>query len=140
VTEDRVRLYDLHKRVRGLALDDEPTKAEIYGLVLADSCCDSFELRYRIGDELVGVAIADRAARSLSAVYCYWHPAYAALSLGTYSILEQIELCRAWGLRYLYLGLYVLGCRPMAYKARFLPHEQLRAGRWVRFDRPAPAA
>jgi arginine-tRNA-protein transferase len=135
VTEEKVLLYDRHKRERGLSLDGEPTREEIYGLVLADTCCDSFELCYRLGDELVGVAIVDRAARSLSAVYCYWDPAHSVLSLGTYSILEQIELCRRWGLRYLYLGLYVADCRPMAYKARFVPNEQRHDGRWVRHER-----
>ena len=52
-----------------------------------------------------------------------------------YSILKQVELCRAWGLRYLYLGLYVADCRSMAYKAGYLPHERLLDGEWVRFDR-----
>ena len=49
------------------------------------------------------------------------------------------EACRAWGLRYLYLGLYVADCRHLAYKARFLPHERLIQGEWRRFDRPAEA-
>ena len=57
------------------------------------------------------------------------------MSLGTYCILKQIEACRAWGLRYLYLGLYVADCRHLAYKARFLPHERLVNGEWRKFDR-----
>jgi arginine-tRNA-protein transferase len=52
---------------------------------------------------------------------------------GTYSILKQIALCRSWGL--LYLSLYVIGCEPMRYKARYLPHERLIGGVWRRFDR-----
>ena len=82
-----------------------------------------------------GVAIADRASDALSAVYCFYDPDRGALSLGTYSILKQIALCRSWGLRYLYLGLYVGDCNAMRYKARYMPHERLVAGVWQRFER-----
>ena len=91
--------------------------------------------RYRLDGRLVGVAIVDRAADALSAVYCFYDPDRGALSLGTYSILKQIALCRSWGLRYLYLGLYVGDCNAMRYKARYMPHERLVAGVWQRFER-----
>jgi len=68
---------------------------------------------------------------SLSAVYCFYDPDYDALALGTYSILKQVELCRDWGLRYLYLGLYIGDCERMRYKSRFTPHERLLDGSWV---------
>jgi arginine-tRNA-protein transferase len=103
--------------------------------VLADSCCDSFELRYRIGGELIGVAIVDRGERSLSAVYCYYDPHYGRFSPGVYSILYQLELCRRWGLPHLYLGLTIEGCKAMTYKRRYLPHERLVGGEWQRFER-----
>jgi arginine-tRNA-protein transferase len=48
-------------------------------------------------------------------------------------VLKQIGLCRQWGLRYLYLGLYVAGNRPWPYKARYTPHERLIDGAWQRF-------
>jgi len=101
----------------------------------ADSCCDSFELRYRIGGELIGVAIVDRGERSLSAVYCYYDPSYGRFSPGVYSILYQLELCRRWGLPHLYLGLTIEGCKAMTYKRRYLPHERLIGGEWQRFER-----
>jgi len=82
------------------------------------------------------VAVADRGSEALSAVYCAFAPDFPGISLGTYCILKQIEACKAWGLRYLYLGLYVAECRHLAYKARFLPHERLIQGEWRRFDRP----
>jgi arginine-tRNA-protein transferase len=132
---ERLRLYNRHKKLRGLGTDDHETDAETYGLVLGDSCCESFELRYRVGDELMGVAVVDRGEQSLSAVYCYYEPELARLSPGTYSILRQIELCREWGLRYLYLGLYIAACRAMTYKAAFLPHERLLDGQWVTVNR-----
>lgn len=131
----RVELYNKHKRMRGLTTGDEPMTEKGYHALLADSCCDSFELRYSLDGVLVGVAIVDRADRSLSAVYCYYDPEHAALGIGTFSILYQLELCRRWKLDYLYLGLTIDACRPMTYKSRFLPHERLGEGGWRRVER-----
>lgn len=131
----RVRLYNAHLAGRGLARG-APMDLEGYRQFLTQSCCDTFELRYRFEGELVGVAITDRASDSLSSVYCYYDPAYSKLGIGTYSILKQLELARAFGLRWVYLGLYVVGSAAMAYKATFVPNEQLIDGRWVRIDDP----
>lgn len=134
--EKRVALYNLHKRARGLTDGQAPIDARGYADFLVSTCCESFELRYWVGSELAGVAITDRAEDSLSAVYCYYDPRFERLSPGAFSILEQIQLCRRWGLRYLYLGLYIAECSAMQYKAHYLPHERLLDGRWVRFERP----
>lgn len=133
VDAERVRLYNRHKIERGLLTSDGFIDRQLYEEFLVDTCAETFELSYWLEGRLVGVAITDRAEDSLSAVYCYYDPALAKLSLGTYSILKQLELCQTWNLKYLYLGLYVEGCKAMAYKARFLPHERLIHGRWRRF-------
>lgn len=138
VDEQRLRLYDAHRFGRGLAKEgSSPIDAESYQRFLVDRACESFELRYFHGQRLVGVAVTDRGARSLSAVYCYYDPDFARYSLGTYSILEQLALCADQGLEHLYLGLYIEGCDAMSYKARFLPHERLVEGTWRRFERGA---
>lgn len=133
----RVALYNVHKRARGLTDGQPPIDARGYADFLVSTCCESFELRYFVGDELAGVAITDRGASALSAVYCYYDPRFERWSPGTFSILEQVELCRRWGLRHLYLGLYIRECAAMQYKARYLPHERLLDGRWLRFERGA---
>jgi arginine-tRNA-protein transferase len=133
VTEERVRLYNLHKRGRDLMSGDHDAGLESYRSFLGESCCDSFEMRYRVDGELLGVAIVDRADNALSAVYFYWDPRFASLSPGTYSILKQVELSRRLGLQYLYLGLYIEKCLPMSYKAAFKPHQRLIDGEWQTF-------
>ena len=140
--EERAALYVRHKFERGLTADGETRDVDVsaYRAFLVETCCDTVEFACRAKGELVAVAVADRGSDSLSAVYCAFAPAFDDVSLGTYCILKQIEACRAWGLRYLYLGLYVADCRHLAYKARFLPHERLVNGEWRRFDRPAPPA
>ena len=51
-----------------------------YDQFLVESCADTVEIDYRVGAALIGVAVADRAADALSAVYFYFDPAYARLS------------------------------------------------------------
>ena len=131
--QERVALYNRHKALRGLSAGQGEVDVRSYREFLAMTCCDTIEIRYRIQGALVGVAIADRSSDALSAVYCYYEPSCEKLGLGTYSILKQLELCRMWGLRYLYLGLYIAESLHMRYKARFLPHERLLDGQWVEF-------
>ncbi|HMF42590.1 MAG TPA: arginyltransferase [Polyangia bacterium] len=132
----RVALYRAHERGRGLDRDGRPAIDPIgYESVFALTCVDGFELRYTVGDRLAGVAITDRGERALSAVYTFWDPAHAALSLGTFSILTQIALARRWGLDWLYLGLAIRDNHSMAYKMAFMPHERRIGGTWRRFAR-----
>jgi len=135
VDERRVELYNQHKSVRDLRDGQPPINQDGYRDFLVATCCDTFELSYWLDDTLMGVAICDRSHDSLSAVYCCYDPHHPELGLGTYSILKQLELCREWGLRYLYLGLYIEGCQSMEYKARYLPHERLIDGQWLAFDK-----
>jgi arginine-tRNA-protein transferase len=79
----------------------------------------------------VAIAIADAGKLSLSAVYCYYDPSFRLLSLGTYSVLRQIELCRASGRRHLYLGFFIAESPHMSYKANFRPNQRLIGGRWI---------
>jgi leucyl-tRNA---protein transferase len=134
LTVEKVELYNRHKRGRGLSPDGQDIDEAGYRAFLVDTCCDSFELRYRVADRLVGVAVVDRSDDALSAVYFYFDPEFEPWSPGVFSILKQLDLCRAWGLRYLYLGLYIADCSSMAYKARYLPHERYLRGRWQRVE------
>lgn len=133
VTRSRVELFNKHRRLRRLEHGDGPIDEEGYNQFLVHSCCETWEIAYYLKRELVAVAVADVGAVSLSAVYCYFNPELAHLSLGTYSILKQVELCRDTGRRYLYLGYFVAQSPHMSYKAKFHPHERLIAGRWREF-------
>ncbi len=132
--EERVQLYNKHKHGRGLGDGQPAIDVEGYRDFLVNSCCESLELRFRIGQQLVGIAVADRGKSSLSAVYCFYDPDHSRLGIGTYSILKQIELCKDWGLSYLYLGLYIKESDVMRYKARFAPQQRLIAGAWREFS------
>ncbi len=129
--EEHVRLFDRHRFQRGLNLEPEPTSLEQYWEFLVDTCCETLEIQYHVQGRLAAVALADRGRQGLSAVYCFFDPALARYSPGTFSILAQIDLCRRWGIDYLYLGFYVAQNRHMAYKARFRPQERLTSQGWV---------
>jgi len=133
VDDQRVALYFRHGSERHLDVGHPPIDDIGYEAFLASSCVDGFEIRYAVDGELAAVAITDRGGRSLSAVYTYWDPRHSALSLGTYSILTQIELARRAGLDWVYLGLAIAANHSMAYKLRFLPHERRINGAWRRF-------
>lgn len=102
---------------------------------LYSSCVDTREISYRAPrDRLVGVSIVDVGPRSLSSVYHFFEPDESRRSVGTYSALTEIELCRRHGIPWYYLGYWVEGCRQMEYKTAFQPNERLVDGRWVRID------
>lgn len=131
IDAERVRLFNLHRDLRGLANNDYPLDENSYADFLTDSCCDTQELSYWHADQLVAVAIADMGANTISAVYCYYDPAFRLLSLGTYSVLRQVELCHATNRQYLYLGFYIAESPHMSYKSHFQPHQRLIQGQWT---------
>lgn len=131
LTDEKLALFNRHKRERGLIdPDDEPMTALGYASWLVHSCMLTVEMCYYYSDKLVGVGVVDLGRRAASSVYFYFDPDESALSPGTWSVLQEIELCRRTGRSWLYLGLYVADCRSLVYKADFNPHERLTGGDW----------
>lgn len=103
---------------------------------LYDSPIETYEFQYRVGERLIGVGLTDRCPGGLSSVYMYFDPAFSGRSLGTFSVLWEVEYCRRENLPYYYLGYYVAGCQKMEYKSRFRPNEMLVGdNRWVTFHK-----
>jgi arginine-tRNA-protein transferase len=133
----RIALFNRHRRERDLAHERDDTTSDGYRQFLVESCCDTAEVAYYLEERLVMIAIVDRGAAALSAVYTYFEPApdVARLSPGVFSILYELELCRLWEKSHLYLGFYVAGSPHMEYKATYHPHERLIQGAWRKFER-----
>ena len=81
--------------------------------------------------ELACIAICDPLTHGWSAVYTFYDPALSARSLGTYSILKQIEYVQKCGLDYLYLGYWIHDCEKMNYKTKFRPCEGYKNEQWI---------
>ncbi len=86
---------------------------------------------------LAAVCLTDILDDGLSLVYSFYDPDRADDSLGTYIILDHIEIARAAGLPYVYLGYWVPGSRKMAYKANFAALEIYKGGTWIDIGAPA---
>jgi len=124
-----------------------------YAVMIEDSVVNTFLSEYRMPGEcpepdedgfvysekppLVAASLCDRLSDGVSMVYSYYEPGLAARSLGTYMILEHVELARKLGLPYLYLGYWIKGSSKMGYKTRFQPIEILTSRGW---ERPEPGA
>ncbi len=139
MSDEHVVLFNRHRHGRDLARHEGDMPPEGYDAWLVQTCCESVEIRYLRGGELIGVAIMDVGETATSAVYTYFDPAHSDLSPGVFSVLWQIEWARRMEMEHLYLGLYIAGNRHMTYKVGFMPHERRAAGEpvpeWERYER-----
>ncbi|MGX9354217.1 arginyltransferase [Roseobacteraceae bacterium S113] len=81
-------------------------------------------------EALTAVCLTDVLDDGLSMVYSFYRPEDAKRSLGTYMILDHIEIAREAGLPYVYLGYWVPGSSKMGYKAKFSGLEVFMGGDW----------
>lgn len=126
--------YDLYARYinsRHADGDMYPPSLEQFRAFLVDGHDCSFFYEVRLGDKLLAVAVTDQLRQGLSAIYTFYDPDQARRSLGTYSILTQIEQTRQLGLPYLYLGYWVKQCQKMNYKIGYRPLQLLLDGHWT---------
>lgn len=129
ISEEHLRLYndwhaDMHVRRDWPA---QTMDAETYEHAFLSGRGEySWELLYRREGRAVGVGLIDLTPNACSSVYFYHDPEWRSRAPGTYSVLQEIELCRQQGRRYLYLGYWIAECPSMAYKNRFQPHEILQ--------------
>lgn len=85
---------------------------------------------------LTAAALTDVLDDGLSMVYSFYDPDRQSDSLGTYMILDHIEIAREAGLPYVYLGYWVPGSPKMGYKAKFKGLELFVGGRWNKMRNP----
>ncbi len=132
-TEEKLILFNRHRDERDLADSMTTYRLEDYESFLVESSSQwTTELQFRTTDNrLVALSLIDCGENSVSAVYTYFDPDFSKLSLGTYSILKQIEFCLNTNREFLYLGLYVADNPHLNYKARFLPQERFIQDKWI---------
>lgn len=88
-------------------------------------------MRYLVGDRLVGIGWVDVLPNGLSSVYFAFDPDESRRSLGTYSIMKEMDVARDLGKEWLYLGFFVPDSPKMAYKGAFKPREFAVNGTWT---------
>ena len=85
---------------------------------------------------LTAVCLTDVFDDGLSMVYSFYDPDLTDMSLGTFAILDHVEIAREAGLPYVYLGYWVPGSRKMGYKAGFSALEIYKHGNWTPIGQP----
>lgn len=95
--------------------------------------CPAIQTEYYIDDKLAGVGFLDVAGNALSSVYFMFRDEFKDYSLGTFSILKEIEVARMLKKKYYYLGYYIESNRFMRYKNAFSPHQKMdwKSGKWT---------
>ncbi|WP_146345189.1 arginyltransferase [Falsiphaeobacter marinintestinus] len=87
-------------------------------------------IEYGDGQDLIAVCLTDVLEDGLSMVYSFYAPDRQKASLGTWMILDHIDIARENGLPYVYLGYWVPGSPKMGYKANFKGLEVYFGGEW----------
>ena len=124
-------LYERYISLRHADGDMYPASEDQYRSFLLSPWSNSLFLSIYEGERLLSVAVTDKQPNGLSAVYTFFEPLEDKRSLGVYSILAQIELCKQMELPYLYLGYWIKDCDKMNYKSQYRPTELYVNGRWV---------
>jgi arginine-tRNA-protein transferase len=129
ITDEHLALFELYHEeraaTRGWERDTDNDRYSYSQTFLEGSEEFGFEFAYYLNNRLLGVALVDMLPIGLSAVYCYYDPNYSHLSIGTFSILKQIQYSIERGLPHLYLGFWIKDNQSLQYKQRFKPYELL---------------
>lgn len=128
MSSENLALLDRYLKTR--FPEGRSTAEEYYSGFFISAISRCFEIRYRVGDKLIGVSIVDGAENWLNAVYFYFDPDEARRSPGTLNILNLIQFCRRHQIEHLYLGYTIEQVQGMRYKTAFRPHELLQEGKW----------
>jgi len=86
---------------------------------------------FRLGNQLLAVAVTDVLPNGLSAVYTFYDPNQEQRSLGRFAILWQISETLRLGLHAVYLGYWIKNCRKMNYKTQYRPIELFVNQHWA---------
>jgi len=131
-SREKFRMYLEHKD-RFHSLQDDVEDEQNFRLSFYVNTQYGIEFEYYMDGNLVGVALGDYTEKTFSAIYTFYTAAAAKKSLGTYSVLKQIEFSRLKGIRYFYLGYYIAGNSSLNYKSNFRPSEVYIDGQWRPF-------
>jgi arginyl-tRNA--protein-N-Asp/Glu arginylyltransferase len=134
-TAEQYRLFARYQESRHAGGDMALMGFYDYRSMVEDSPIDTFMIEFRTPDQiLVATCLADRMSDGLSAVYSFFEPDAAKLSLGTLVVNWLVEEATRRGLPFVYLGYWIGESRKMAYKARFRPLEAFGPNGWLPLD------
>ncbi|MBE0496692.1 MAG: arginyltransferase [Campylobacterales bacterium] len=123
---DLYNRYHIHMREKRGWKHYQLSMQSYYELYVAGHGAFGQEILYFVDQQLVGVDLVDMLEDGLSSIYFFYDPDFAHLSLGKYSLYQQIFLAQKHHLRWVYLGYYVKECPSLRYKSEYKPHQILQ--------------
>lgn len=107
-----------------------PTSETSFHQFLSCQWSNTQYLRLYLKDRLIAVCVTDIQSSGFSAVYTFFEPELASLSIGTLAVLKQIEQAKLQNTPWIYLGYQVDQCQKMSYKQNYTPHQRFISGKW----------
>ena len=129
-----IEFYQLYARYIAARHGDGdmyPPSQDQFRSFLLSQWADTQFLCVYLEDRLVSVGVMDETPAGLSAIYTFFDPDFDARSLGVFTILSQIDLCRHRGRPHLYLGYWIRESQKMHYKTDYRPVELFVQGCWI---------
>ena len=114
--------------------DHDNSAFDYYNGFFLNHITNTVEISYRVGKNLVGVAIVDLSTTWLNIVFFYFDPDEGKRSPGTFNILFLIDFCMQKKIEFVYLGYWIKDVKQMNYKANFKLHQILQNGTWRLID------
>ena len=131
--EEKFELYLKHKK-KFPSLQHDVEDLENFRISFYDKPPFGVEFEYYLGGKLIGVALADCTRGTFSAIYTFYDPPQPKMSVGTFSVLKQLEFCKKRDIDFFYLGYFILHNKSLKYKASFKPNEIYIDNEWVPYS------
>ncbi|MEA1917084.1 MAG: arginyltransferase [Campylobacterota bacterium] len=129
MSKHHLALFDKYHKFKGHQRDWDykKTTSQNYFYSFVDGANEfGYEVLYLDGDKLIGVDLIDILPTGISSIYFYYDTDYLHLSLGHYSLYQQIKIAKRYRLKWIYLGYYVKDCQSLEYKSSYQPQEVLQ--------------
>ena len=130
-SEEYYELYARYIEQRHADGDMYPPNREQFSTFLVRDLPFSRFYEFRLGNQLLAVAVTDVLPNGLSAVNTFYDPNQEQRSLGRFAILWQISETLRLGLHAVYLGYWIKNCRKMNYKTQYRPIELFVNQHWA---------
>ena len=131
-SEGKFDIYLRHKN-RFHSLQDDVEDEQNFRLSFYVNTAYGIEFEYYLDGKLIGAALGDHTRKTFSAIYTFYDLPEPGMSLGTFSILKQLEFSRQKGAQFFYLGYYISRNQSLSYKANFRPNEVYIEENWRPF-------
>jgi leucyl-tRNA---protein transferase len=105
--------------------------ADEYLQFLDSFWCNTRFVEFTVNNTLAAVAVVDQFDDAWSAVYTFFEPKFANLSLGVFAVLWEIEQAKLQQKEFLYLGYWIKNCKKMAYKIDYQPIQLFINNQWT---------